>query len=306
MHNVIVTGGYGFIGSHLVNLLSVYGVNVTIVDDLSAGDIDNVKCKHSFYERDICDYNSLLSVFRLVKPDVVFHLAVSKGRDCFKNPQKDLSVNAGGTVNVLRCCQQTKVKRLVFSSTGSVYGKTERLPVTENAPTNPRTYYGVSKLCAENYIKMFNRIYGIEYNILRYFHVYGPRQRCKDNAGGVVGIFCRRAIEKQPIFITGDGSQKRLFTSVMDIVKATVKAANSEQKNQIYNVTSNMPLSILDLAEMVGQFFGNVEIKHIQERIGEVFDWDVSNRKIKEIGMDKWIKPQIGLPETFDWYSKNV
>lgn len=305
LNRAIVTGGCGFIGSLLVEMLVAQKVEVVVIDDLSSGDesnLDGIDCV--LLKNDVTDYSSLKNAFTVYKPDVVFHLAAKKRTSCDNSPMLDLLGNAGSAMTVARACVESGVKRLVYSSTGSVYGNTP-MPITEQSACQPLTYYGVSKLTAENYIKMFHRIHGLEYVILRYFHVYGPKQRSADNAGGVIGIFCRRAIEGKPLVIFGDGQQVRLFTFVGNVANATYRAGvcAPEFCNTVYNVTSNAPISIRQVADQITKHVAKGKIEHKPARRGDIKSWSVSNKKIQCLDVVHWMRFKDGLDLTFDWYA---
>ena len=216
----LVTGGAGFIGSHLIEELLNEGLEVVSIDNYSTGKKSNLE---EFYNHpnlsqvdcDICDYQRVKKYFKGV--DVVFHQAASKKTICLKDPRKDLDVNAKGTFNILELARHFGVKKVVHASTGSVYGEAKYLPQNEAHPLNPASYYGVSKLAAERYVDVFRHSHGLDTTILRYFHVYGARQDSSED-GGVVSIFIRLMLSGKPVTIFGDGTQLRSFTYVKDIV----------------------------------------------------------------------------------------
>jgi len=234
----IVTGGAGFIGSHIVEELVGQGVKTISIDDYFAGKEENLShLKHfpNFYEVkcDITDYNDLEQYFEDV--DVVFHQAASKKTICLNDPHRDLDINAGGVFNLLELSMKYNVKKFVHASTGSVYGEAIILPQNEGHPLNPASYYGVSKLAGEKYVNAFHHLYGLNTTILRYFHVYGPRQESTE-VGGVVSIFTRRMLEGKDITIFGDGTQERSFTYVKDVVQANILSAKKKVAiGQVYN-----------------------------------------------------------------------
>ena len=223
----LVTGGAGFIGSHLVETLVRMGVHTTSIDNYFAGKKENLAhlTKFSNFREvkcDILDIEGLESIFK-EGIDVVFNQAASKKTICLNNPRLDLDINAKGTFNLLELSVNYKVQKFVHASTGSVYGEAQYYPQDENHPLVPTSYYGVSKLAGEKYTKVFNHIYGLNTTALRYFHVYGPRQESSD-VGGVVSIFTKKLLHNQPITIFGDGTQQRSFTYVDDIVKSNILA----------------------------------------------------------------------------------
>jgi len=187
----IVTGGGGFIGSHLVNRLLKEGLHVISVDDYSSGKPHNLRAAKTkylsrFHEAycDVSDYGKLKEVFKVFDVDIVFHNAASKKNICLKDPRRDLEVNGSGTYNVLELSKQTGVKKVVHASTGSIYGEAQYFPQDENHPVVPTSYYGVSKLAGEKYCKLYNSLYDLDTTVLRYFHVFGPNQEHDPDLGG--------------------------------------------------------------------------------------------------------------------------
>ena len=304
---VLVTGGAGFIGCHLCEALVDIGAHVISIDDLSAGKEHNYsgfadKPNFESHKIDVTDEAALRPVFES-GIDVVFNNAASKKTVCLKDPARDLQVNAGGTLTLLQLSVAHNVSKFVHASTGSVYGEPEVFPTDEKHPLNPVSYYGVSKLAGERYVNAFNHLYDLDTTILRYFHVYGPRQESNE-FGGVVSIFLRNLLEKKNLTIFGDGTQLRSFTWVRDLVQANVLAATSpKSRGQVYNCASGVQVSISELAkglvEMAGP--GRSEIEHGEWMVGDIKYFDVCNKKIKadlgvEFDTDFWGR----MKETFD------
>ena len=221
----LVTGGAGFIGSHLVDRLVADGQSVCVLDDLSTGSASNVPSQASFERVDICDWPSLRDVVAAFKPDAVFHAAAQTdvGRS-IREPDFDARVNVVGGLNVLRAAAAAGARRVVYASSAAVYGTPERLPVSETHPTRPISDYGSSKLALEHYLHAYQARGLIEYAALRYANVYGPRQR-SDGEAGVVAIFTHRMLAGEPVTIFGDGTKTRDYVFVADVVEATVRAA---------------------------------------------------------------------------------
>lgn len=287
---VIVTGGAGFIGSHLCEELVKLGAIVYSIDNYSAGKKKNINFLEDFdnfkaIEKDICDKSGWDDIFE--GAEIIFHNAASKKNVCLLNPHRDLEVNAGGTLNLLQLSVKYSIKKFVHASTGSVYGEPVIFPTKEDHPLKPVSYYGVSKLAGERYVDIFHNIYNLNTTILRYFHVYGPRQESNE-FGGVVSIFLRNILEKKPLIIFGDGLQVRSFTWVKDIVNANLMAVlNANANGQVYNVASGIKVSILELAKGIKKITGsNSEIIFSDPLIGDIYNFDVSNEKItKELGI---------------------
>jgi UDP-glucose 4-epimerase len=308
----LVTGGAGFIGSHIVESLLNLGVEVVSIDDYSGGKSENLagftnnpllteaRC-------DVTDYDTLKKYFDGV--EVVFHNAASKKTICLKDPRRDLDVNAKGTFNILELSRDTGVKKVVHASTGSVYGEAQYFPQDELHPLMPTSYYGVSKLAGEKYAKVFEHLYGLNTTILRYFHVYGPRQESADNRGGVVAIFTRRALEGKPLWIYGDGTQQRSFTYVKDIVYANLYvASHPETKGEVFNCASGLKITVEELAQEIKRLSGHsdLEIKYDEWTPGDIKVFDIDHSKIKRLGFDDWTDFSSGLLETYRWYETAI
>lgn len=293
----VVTGGAGFIGSHLCDALVEAGASVVSVDSFVAGKEENIahlagSGKFSSVRKDITDLDGWEGI--LEGADVVFNNAASKKNVCLVDPHRDLAVNGGGTLNMLQQAMKFGVRRFVHASTGSVYGEPVVFPTDESHPLSPVSYYGVSKLAGERYVNAFNHLYGLETVILRYFHVYGPRQESNE-FGGVVTIFLRNLLKGEPMVIFGDGKQERSFTYVKDIVRANLAVACSERSaGKAYNVASGIKVSINELASFLDRINGmKARIVHGEPLVGDIMRFDVSNEAIRadigiEFNMDFW------------------
>jgi len=278
---VLVTGGAGFIGSHLCDALVQAGADVTSVDSFIAGKAENLahlagKPNFRSVKKDIIERTGWDELFDGVS--YVFNNAASKKNVCLVDPRLDLEVNGGGTLNMLELARKHGVKRFIHASTGSVYGEPTIFPTTESHPFAPVSYYGVSKLAGERYVHAFHHLYGMETVILRYFHVYGPRQESNE-FGGVVTIFLRNILENRPVVISGDGQQERSFTYVRDIVEANLRVATSPvAPGKAYNVASGIKVSIQALAEFLAQVSGGkAQFTYGPPLIGDILRFDVSN-----------------------------
>lgn len=303
----IVTGGAGFIGSHLVEELVKLGVETISIDNYFAGKEENLahlKEYDNFQEVkcDITDYDNLEKYFPGV--EVVFHQAASKKTICLKDPRMDLDINAKGAFNLLELSKKYNVKKFVHASTGSVYGEAQYFPQDENHPLCPTSYYGISKLAGEKYAKVYEHLYDLDTTVLRYFHVYGPRQESSD-VGGVVSIFTRAMLQGNPITIFGDGTQQRSFTYVKDVVKANILAATTKgTKGEIYNCASGIKVTVKELADMIADSLkiDNVEIKYDDWLVGDIKVFDIDNSKIKEkLGIEFITDFKKGLDKTIAW-----
>ena len=276
----IVTGGAGFIGSHIAELLLKKGHEVTVIDNLSAGKMENVPKGARFVDADVTNsWHWISQQFDGV--DWVFHNAASKKRVCLIDPQKDLRVNGGGTLNLLRIAAEHKVKKFVHASTGSVYGERHDYEpeILESSATDPNSYYGISKLAGENYARLFMK--DLNVTILRYFHVYGDRQEDNPDFGGVVAIFKKQISEGKGVVVFGSGEQQRLFTHVEDIAYANLLVAEKPETNgQIYNCVASKPITINALVKKMGA----KKVTYAPALEGDIFKFDVSNEKIKKLG----------------------
>lgn len=284
---VLVTGGAGFVGSHLCEELVNLGANVISADNYSAGKKENIKflqkCDNfQAMNMDVTQKDGWDDIFTDL--DIIFHNAASKKNICLMDPQKDLEVNAGGTLNLLLLASKFRVDKFVHASTGSVYGEPEIFPSDETHPLNPVSYYGVSKLAGERYVAAFNRLYGMNTTILRYFHVYGTRQESNE-FGGVVSIFLRKILENKSIEIFGNGQQVRSFTYVKDLVKANLLAAvTPEASGEVFNAASGISISINALATGLKKLTkSDVSIIYGKPLVGDITNFDISNEKIKDI-----------------------
>lgn len=309
--SAIVTGGAGFIGSHLCDELLSRGIKVVCIDNLSNGKIENIQHNlnnplFSFHELDITEYDTIQHLFKDI--DVVFHEACSKNTVCMTDPRLDLKVNALGTFNCLEASRVYKVKRFIHASTGSVFGNPQYFPEDEKHPLNPVSFYGTSKLAGEKYCFVFSNLYGLKVTALRYFHVYGPRQDDSDK-GGVVSIFSRLMISNERPNIYGDGSQLRSFTYVKDVVSANILAASSDETvNQVYIVASGLKITISELATKIAKILGKENLTPIFNdwRAGDIKIFDIDNSKIKSIGMNFTYTFDKGLKETIEWMKLKI
>ncbi|MDB4945205.1 MAG: hypothetical protein JWP97_4739 [Labilithrix sp.] len=307
---VIVTGGAGFIGSHICEALVPLGADVHCLDDFSAGKKTNVaflEAHDNFHvvAKDVCDDDDAMkALFEGTK--IVFHNAASKKNVCLLDPSRDLDVNAGGALNLLEYALEHKVDKFVHASTGSVYGEPKVFPTDEQHPFEPVSYYGVSKLAGERYVDVFHKLYGLDTTILRYFHVYGPRQESNE-FGGVVSIFLRKIIEGQNPVVFGDGHQVRSFTWVKDLVAANLAAAMSPRsRGQAYNAASGIKVSINELAENMLAILDpdkKLRVEHGDPLVGDIMNFEVDNRKIREhlgvtFNQDFWGTLKVALGDT--------
>ena len=259
MQKVIVTGGAGFIGSHLVDNLINKGVEVIIIDNLSTGKKENINSKATFLELNLNSINikelhwQLFPMKFLKNVDTIFHLAATPQVQYSINNPTDNN-NLHSLINTLELSKKIKAKRFIFSSSSAVYGNPKRTPIDENHPTDPLSPYALHKLIGEQYCKMYSKIYNLDTVCLRYFNVYGNRMPNKGAYRSVISIFKEQYNKKQPLNIVNDGKQKRDFIHVNDIIKANILAANlpKDHKGDIFNIGTGQAYTVNEIADMFG------------------------------------------------------
>jgi UDP-glucose 4-epimerase len=245
----LVTGGAGFIGSHLVDVLLESGDEVTVVDHLrtEANLQGAIERGAQLVRADVTDVPAMLAAFAAARPEVVFHLAAQIDvRRSVEDPSVDAHQNVGGTAAVLEAARDAGARRVILASTAGVYGDPPRLPITEDTELAPLSPYGAGKAAAETYLALFSRLYGVSTLALRMSNVYGPRQNPHGEAG-VIAIFCAAAAEGRPVTLFGDGSQTRDFVYVEDVVQGFAAAARTSDEGAI-NLSTGVETSLNDLA----------------------------------------------------------
>ncbi len=269
---ILVTGGAGFIGSHLVEHLLAAGHEVTALDDLSTGSEANVPAGAALERIDLRDGDAVRRSLAAVAPEVVLHEAgQSDVRVSTREPERDAAVNVIGGIHLLEACVAAKVRKVVYASTGgAVYGNPQRVPVTEDAPVRPISQYGISKHTVEHYLFLYRQLYGLDYTVLRYPNVYGPRQSPRGEAG-VISIFARAALRGEPVQIFGDGLQTRDYVYVSDIVAANRAVLADVGGGEIFNVGTGVGVSVLEIRDGLARVLGReVASLHLPPRPGEV------------------------------------
>jgi len=305
---VLITGGAGFIGSNLADSLLAKGSRVICYDNLSPyyqGKEANVEVNlrnplYRFINSDILDGASLSRSARLAH--VIFHLAAQPGvRYSLENAETIMRVNVEGTTSVLEAGRKLDVAKIVFASSSSVYGNLNKLPVAEHDSVNPVSPYGASKLAAENICRTYSELYGMRITVLRYFTVYGPRQR-PDMA---VRLFLEGLENNRPITVFGNGKQTRDLTYVADIVEGTISAAEAELgRYEVFNLGSGHRLSLLSLVDTLAEVAGKECSYHFEPaKVGEVTDTHASIEKARRlIGFNPRTKLEDGLRSFVTWY----
>jgi len=301
---VLVTGGAGFIGSNLVRALLERGDTVRVLDNFATGFRANLEgLDAEVVEGELRSYERVHNATRGV--EVVFHLgAMGSVPRSVQDPLTSSAVNVEGTLNVLLAARDEGVRRVVFSSSTSVYGSTRHLPTSESEPPDPISPYGVAKLAAERYCVSFSRVYeSFETVVLRYFNVFGPRQSPFSQYAAVVPLFATAISRGEPVTIFGDGEQSRDFTYVANVVDATIRGADADgASGRIFNVASGAPVSVNRIAEVVGELLGKpVERRFLPPRAGDIRDsWaDVSAAR-EVLGWEPRVSVEEGLRITVE------
>ena len=272
----LVTGGAGFIGSHLVDALVARGDDVTVLDDLSSGREQNlagaVEAGAQLVRGDVRDGSSLTALVSMARPEAIFHLAAQVDvRVSLSDPSFDARTNVEGTINVLEAARAAGVGRVVFSSTGgAIYGETDILPTPETVEPLPMAAYGQSKYCAERYLGLYERLYGLSTMALRFGNVYGPRQDPHGEAG-VIAIFCGRLVAGERPRIYGDGTQTRDYIYVADLVQALLSAGASSAGG-VANIGTEIETSVLEILDVLRGLHGPgaPEAEFAPGRTGEI------------------------------------
>jgi len=314
---ILVTGGAGFIGSHIVEDLVNQGANVTIYDNFSSGSMENIKHlsgKINIIKGDILDQEKLDNACKNI--DLISHQAAQlEITKCMDDPIEDLKINTEGSLNVLNSAVKNDVEKIIYASSACIYGQAEYLPEDENHPHNPNWPYGVSKLAVEKYANIFHENYGLSTNGLRYSIIYGPREWY----GRVLTIFLKRAVENKPPVIWG-GNQIRDFCYVNDLVEFhNILIGKNQIKNDIFNVSTGIGTSINDLANLIKDCFklsdpiyeniGEGEISNEidgRKRLSlELKEMVLDNSKAKKVGWKPKVDLKEGIKEESKWLKEN-
>ncbi|HMI56626.1 MAG TPA: NAD-dependent epimerase/dehydratase family protein [Gemmatimonadaceae bacterium] len=308
----LVTGGAGFIGSHVADLLIANNYAVTVLDNLSSGKRSQVPSAAAFKELDVCSPEAA-AVVREGKFDVICHLAAQIDvRKSVADPAADATLNIGGSLNLLEAVRQSgHPTRFVFSSTGgAVYGDLVEAPTAEQAPKDPQSPYGTAKFSVELYMGYFARVHGLDCVALRYSNVYGPRQDPHGEAG-VVAIFCDRLIDGVPLTIFGDGGQTRDYVYVGDVARANLAAATTKLPpatgvdSRAFNIGTTIETDVVTLANVLKDVSsGDSELAHAPARAGEQRRSAVRNDKAaKVLGWTPQMSLHDGLRATYQWFA---
>ncbi|MFX0139473.1 MAG: SDR family oxidoreductase [Candidatus Hodarchaeota archaeon] len=305
---ILVTGAAGFIGSNLTDRLLELGAFVIGIDNLFNGRLENLenalKSKmFKFFKGDIRDINFLLEISK--DTEIIFHQAAfTSVPQSVLMPQSCNDVNINGVLNVLNTARKNNIEKIIFASSSSVYGDEPSLPKKEDMKKNPKSPYGVSKLAGEGYIQVYNQLYGLNTTILRYFNVYGPRQ--KDSPySGVIAIWLGRIIRNEDLIIFGDGQNSRDFTYVKDVIQANLLALKYDNPGEIFNIGANSPMKLIDLAKLMLKITDkeNLNIIFSDPRPGDILHSYADISKAKELIRfePEYIQEQ-GLKDYLKWY----
>lgn len=308
MSNILVTGGAGFIGSHVAEELVKREHQVTVLDDLSGGFTDNVVGKAEFIQGSINDIELINHLFEQKQFDYVYHLAAyaAEGLSHFIK-RFNYNNNLIGSVNLINAAINTGVKCFVFTSSIAVYGSSPELPMTEETPAHPEDPYGIAKLAVEQELKVCKEMFDLDYIIFRPHNVYGERQNIGDKYRNVVGIFMNQILQNKPMSVFGDGTQTRAFSYIGDLTPIMVEAIEVPAAyNQIFNIGADQPYSVNELAEAVAQAMGvEPNIMHMPAR-NEVMNAYSSHEKVQRIfGERPLYTLQEGLSRMAEWVKQH-
>ncbi len=297
----LVTGGAGFIGSHLCEKLIKLGYKVIVIDNLAIGKLQNLKSinnKIKFIKKDIRNYKAINKYFKNI--DCVFHLAaLADIVPSIDNPDDYFSTNVTGTFNILKACRKYKVPRVIYSASSSCYGIPKKYPTSEQAEISPKYPYALTKRLGEELILHFGKVYDLNVTSLRFFNVYGPRARTSGTYGAVFGVFLAQKLANKPFTVVGDGKQKRDFTYVSDVVDAIITLQKSKRFNgEIFNVGSNTTVSVNKIVKLL-----KGKVVKIPKRPGEPDITYADIRKIKK--KTKW-RPKIKIEKGINIMIDNI
>jgi len=302
MSKILVTGGAGFIGSNLVDKLISENHEVVVIDDLSSGKRDYLNAAAKFYKVDIGS-KKIKKIFIIEKFDIVYHLAAQIDvRRSVADPVLDNQINLLGGLNILENCRLSNVKKIIFSSTGgAIYGETEEIPTSELAPAYPLSPYGINKLAFEKYLNYYYQVYHLNYTVLRFANVYGPRQ-FKGGEAGVMAIFINNAVNNLASTQYGDGQQTRDFVYIDDVVRGLSLAQGIDCRGEI-NLGSSKETNLLDIRKYIEQALGRaIIVNEAPAKVGEQRRSCLSYRRAKEVlDWEPLINLEEGIKRTIKW-----
>ena len=299
---ITVTGGAGFIGSHLVDRLIEDGHTVQVIDNLYTGNKEFVHSKAQFIELDIRD-PKLYSVLEEFRPDYIFHEAAqTEVSTSMNDPMLDCDINLMGLINLLNAAVKLDVKKFLMPSSAAVYGNLDTLPLNEEMIGNPSSFYGLTKLTTEHYLRIYHEAFGLPYICYRYSNVFGPRQG-NGGEGGVISIFAKAIVQGSPIIIYGDGKQTRDFIYVDDVVEANILGMQ-HQVTGIYNVSTGISSSVNLLVDEFRNISGkDIEVVYDKPRLGDIRDSVLATDKSeKELLFTAKYNLHDGLIKTYEYF----
>lgn len=299
---ITVTGGAGFIGSHLVDRLIEDGHTVQVIDNLYTGNKEFVHSKAQFIELDIRD-PKLYSVLEEFRPDYIFHEAAqTEVSTSMSDPMLDCDINLMGLINLLNAAVKLDVKKFLMPSSAAVYGNLDTLPLNEEMIGNPSSFYGLTKLTTEHYLRIYHEAFGLPYLCYRYSNVFGPRQG-NGGEGGVISIFAKAIVQDSPIIIYGDGKQTRDFIYVDDVVEANILGMQ-HQVTGIYNVSTGISSSVNLLVDEFRNISGkDIEVVYDKPRLGDIRDSVLATDKSeKELLFTAKYNLHDGLIKTYEYF----
>ena len=306
---ILVTGGAGFIGSHVVDALIGSGHQVAVVDNLwehGGGKLENINPKAAFYEIDIRDAD-LQDVFQQERPEVICHLAAQHSvKISTDDPMHDAKVNILGLINILQNATRYGVRKIIFSSSGATYGTVETMPVDEKTVQNPESPYGTTKMASEFYLRFWKNMHGLDFTILRYGNVYGPRQDPLGEAG-VIAIFSRQILLKEAVRIDWNGEQQKDYVYVGDVARANLSALTAGS-GETYCIAYGQGTSVNALYQGLTKIIGyQVEIRRAPKRPGDIYlTYFDCSKAYRELGWEAEVDLEEGLDLTVDYFRESL
>ena len=306
---ILVTGGAGFIGSHVVDAYVAAGHEVAVIDNFATGSEDNLNESARLFRVDLRDRKDVETALAAFKPDVVnHHAAQAEVPKSVADPGFDASVNIVGGLNLLKAGVDNGVRKIIFSSTGgALYGEPDVVPADEDHPVRPLSPYGTSKFCFEQYLGTFQRTFGLNYTVLRYANIYGPRQDFQSEEGRVIAIFASRMIERRPLTIDGDGEQSRDMLHVGDCATANLAALDRGDAGT-YHVSTGTLVSVNELFRKLAILTDyGLTAEHGPRRRGDVYRIALDNTRARnDLGWEPRITLEEGLSLTVDYFRERI
>jgi UDP-glucose 4-epimerase len=301
----LISGGAGFIGSHLADSLAERGDDVTVIDDLSNGRRSRLDERAVLHETSVTDPNAVAGVIESAHPDVIFHLAAQIDvRTSVAEPARDSVINISGTINILEVARTRGVPVIMASTGGAIYGTNTVVPTSEDVPPEPQAPYGTAKYCAERYVELYNRMYLSRHAILRLANVYGPRQD-PSGEGGVIAILCGKAVNSATATVYGDGMQTRDYVYVGDVTRAFIAAADAGVPG-VWNIGTGVETNVLELAGLIGKFAGgDLCLQYAPPRCGEVRRSALNSARARD-DLDWWASTPLteGIEKSYRWVAE--